>query len=362
MHTICRRVVLLLTLSALLFGCDGFESGTPPNDIVEERETTVQFALPGAGAVPPADSIVEIPVALVNPDGNDVSVQVLYAKPASTTGPVDVDSLPTETTVSFTDPGTADTTLVQSLEVDVSNANIAEGQKQAFFALQNLETSGSASFGSPRQFNLSVGPKPLVEAQNDGPGATVTVLGTVSRAVGAYARFQDDSGPTGASGLVVRQTFGELSGGFQDDISNEDIRPGTQILVTGTLSEFAGLLQVNGDDLSSYRIVSQGPPPAPQTVTLGTLADDGGEYISELVRVESLTFPDASGTFNNDQSYTVEGPDGNTLTFRVQGTDETNIAGTSIPSGTFTYEGVVGIFSGEIQLIPMDPGDVSSSN
>jgi hypothetical protein len=84
--------------------------------------------------------------------------------------------------------------------------------------------------------------------------------------------------------------------------------------------------------------------------------------LSELVEVEGLTFPDASGTFNNDQSYTVEGPDGNALTFRVQGTDETNIAGTSIPSGPFTYEGVVGIFSGEIQLIPMEPSDVSSSN
>ena len=362
MHTICRRVVLLFTLSAFLLGCDGFESGTPPNEIVEERETTVQFALPGAGAVPPADSIVEVPVALVNPDGNDVSVEVLYAEQASTTDPVDVGNVPTTTTISFSDPGTADTTLVQSFEIDVSDANISEGQKQAFFALQNLETEGAASLGASRQFNLSVGPKPIAEAQSDGPGATVTVLGTVSRTVGAYARFQDGSGPTGASGLVVRQTFGELSGDFQDDISNGDIRPGTQLLVTGTLSEFAGLLQVNNEDLSGYRIVSQGPPPDPQTVTLGTLADDGGEYISELVRVEGLTFPDASGTFNNDQSYTVEGPNGNTLTFRVQGTDETNVGGTSIPSGPFTYVGTVGIFSGEIQLIPMEPSDLSSSD
>lgn len=362
MHMICRRVVLLLTVSALLLGCDGFESGTPPNEIVEQRETTVHFALAGAGAVPPVDSIVEIPVALTNPDGNAVSVEVLYAEQASTTDPVDVGNVSTTTTVSFSDPGTADTTLVKSLEVDVSDADITKGQKQAFFALQNLETEGSASLGVLRQFNLSVGPKPIIEAQNDGPGATVTVLGTVSRAAGAFARFQDGSGPTGASGLVVRQTFGELSGDFQDDISSGDIQAGTRILVTGTLSEFAGLLQVNNEDLSSYRIVSQGSPPEPQTVTLDDISSDGGEYLSELIEVEDLTFPDASGTFSNDQSYTVEGPDGNTFTFRVQGTDETNIGGTSIPSGTFTYVGVVGVFEGEFQLIPTEPSDLSTSD
>ena len=57
------------------------------------------------------------------------------------------------------------------------------------------------------------------EARNQGVGTEVTVDGTVTRAFGNFVRFQDESGPTGASGLVVRQT----SGAFHDDIQDGTI-------------------------------------------------------------------------------------------------------------------------------------------
>ena len=144
--------------------------------------------------------------------------------------------------------------------------------------------------------------------------------------------------------------------------SGGEIQPGTEVIVTGTLSDFNGLLQINDDDLNSYRILSQGEPPAPQQVGLATLSESGDNYLSELVRIEGLSFSSASGSFNGGMSYTVEGPDGNQFTFRVQGSDETNIAGTSIPEGTFTYEGVVGVFSGEYQLIPVEDSDIVQSS
>jgi len=355
---------LFFAAAVLVVGCDGFESGTTPDEVVEERETTVQFDRSGVGALPPVDSLpsipgdstVDVPVALSNPDDNTVSVEVLYAEQASTAR---LENVSTVTTLSFSNPGVEDTTLVESFEVDVSDVTgFLEEQKQVFFALQNLETTGSATLGEPRQFRVDLGPTPIIDAQSefDSEGeVTVTVLGTVTRAVGAFARIQDESGPTGASGLVVRQT-GDRS--FNAAIGSGDIRPGTEVLVTGTLSSFNGLLQVNNDDLIDFLIFSQGEVPDPQVVTLEDLASNGGDYLSEFVRVEDLSFPDASGRFNNNQSYTVEGPDGNTLTFRVQGTDETNIGGTSIPSGTFTYVGVVGIFGSEIQLIPMESDDL----
>ena len=57
------------------------------------------------------------------------------------------------------------------------------------------------------------------EARNQGVGATVTVEGTVTRALGAYTRLQDTSGPTGASAIVIRQT----SGSFFDDVADSTI-------------------------------------------------------------------------------------------------------------------------------------------
>ena len=205
--------------------------------------------------------------------------------------------------------------------------------------------SGGGSPGSGTQL-------PIAEARQEGSGATVTVEGTVTRAYGDFVRLQDDSGPTGASALVVRQT----SGDFHDDVQSGTIRPGVRMQVTGTLSEFRNLLQINEGDLSSYALQDQVAVPAPQSVSLSTLQSRGEDYESELVRIRNLAFVSASGTFQADENYTVTDDGGTTtLTFRVQGSDESQLAGASIPTGSFTYEGVVGQFEADYQLIPIRP-------
>ena len=192
----------------------------------------------------------------------------------------------------------------------------------------------------------------IADARSQGNSATVTVEGTVTRAFGAYVRLQDDSGPTGASGLVIRQTGGP----FRDAITDGTITRGTRLQVSGTLSEFNGLLQINGSDLNSYDVLGTATVPAPQSVTLSELAANGEDYESELVRVGALSLS-ATGTFANQESYTAQDATG-TLTLRVQNTAETALGGTAIPDGGFTYTGVVGEFRGAYQLIPVRESDL----
>jgi hypothetical protein len=160
-----------------------------------------------------------------------------------------------------------------------------------------------------------------------------------------------------------------VSGDFQDDIESGDIQPGTVLQVSGTLSAFNGLLQVNNENLTEYTVQGQGETPAPQEVSLSTLQAPGGEdYESELLQVGGLTFPSASGTFESGTTYTVESGSGTAFDFRVQGASETSIIGETIPSGTFAYQGVLGQFNGGsgndegYQLLPVQPSDLETQS
>ncbi len=195
-----------------------------------------------------------------------------------------------------------------------------------------------------------IGDLEVQSGRQGGTGSTATVTGTVTRALGSYVRFEDETGPTGASGLTV----GPVSGDFQDDISNGNITRGTQLYVRGTLSESNGLLRVDGPDLENYVTLGQDGFPAPQEVSLRMLQSSGEDYESELVRVDGLAFPSASGMFDANTTYTVEDETAN-LDYRVEGSDQTDLIGESIPTGTFTYEGVLGESSGGYQLVPIQP-------
>ena len=196
-----------------------------------------------------------------------------------------------------------------------------------------------------------VGDLGVQNARDEGTSSTATVRGTVTRAFGSYVRFQDDTGTTGASGLTV----GPVSGDFQDDISNGNITQGTNLYVRGTLSESDGLLRVDGPDLGNYVILDQGVLPAPQEVSLNTLQSSGDNYESELIRVDGLSFPGASGTFSANTTYSVDDETASDFNYRVESSDQTEVIDESIPGGTFTYEGVLGESSGGYQLVPIRP-------
>jgi hypothetical protein len=222
---------------------------------------------------------------------------------------------------------------------------------------------------SQADFLINTGEATTIDsARKQGPGTSATLSGTVTRAFGAYLRFQDESGPTGASGLVVRQTSGPASEDFQQDISGGTIRQGTELTVQGTLSRHNGLLLISDEDLVSYSITGQGPLPFSQPVSLFELEGPGGaDYESELLRVEGLSFasPGATGgTFNANTTYEVTSESGTVFRYRVEGSQETEVIGASIPEGTFAYEGVLGRSTGGFALVPIrrstnDPVDLA---
>lgn len=207
------------------------------------------------------------------------------------------------------------------------------------------------------------------EAREQGEGATVTIQGVVTRAFGDFVRLQDGTGSTGASGMTVRQNDGALADAFQNDIADGTIAPGTILRVEGTLSAFNELLQINDADLESYSVEGTTEVPSPQNVTLSTLDSDGVNYESVLVRVDGVTI-DETGRFQEASNYTARDGTGS-LTLRVQRPGETDVINLLIPSEPFDFEGVIGQFNGDIQLIPMlasdfitdenldDPGDAN---
>ena len=224
-----------------------------------------------------------------------------------------------------------------------------------FAALSLLLAAHSSTVGSAfAQEQLTI-----AEAHSAALGTEVTVRGTVTRAYGAYARIQDQSGPTGASAIVIRQTAGPASTSFQDDIGRGLIQPGTVLQVTGATSAFRGLLQINNDDLASYEVIEQDTLPFPQPVTAATLKANGEDYESELVTVFDLSFPSASGSFANGTTYQAADSTA-AIDFRVQGSSATALGSSFIPQSPFAFTGVVGQFGGNYQLLPVRPSDLAT--
>jgi len=205
---------------------------------------------------------------------------------------------------------------------------------------------------------------PIAEARAQGAGATVTVEGTVTRALGAFVRIQDASGPGGTPrGLTIRQT----SGAFSDDVESGAIARDTVLQVTGTLSEFNGLLQINEADLSSYETNGVDPtPPSPRSATLSELKANGEAFESVLVRAEGIALSGGAETFESDRTYrVVSAGTGEAFDLRVQGEDESEVGGTSAPRSAFDYTGIVGQFdpndprTSGYQLIPVRTSDLT---
>ncbi len=179
--------------------------------------------------------------------------------------------------------------------------------------------------------------------------------GVVTRAKGDFVRIQDAT-----AALTLRQVAGTL----KDDVSSGVLTPGDTVQVTGVLSEFNGLLQINDADLTAYtRIAAGSTLPAPQTLTLAQLLADGEVYESEVVRIENLTTT-STGIFAERQSYDVT--DGTaTVVLRTPNAADTDLDGEAIPLGAFAYEGVVSQFSttgaGGYQLVPVERTDVQGT-
>jgi hypothetical protein len=329
---------------------------------------TVQFGTSAATVV--EGDTIRIPITLEGGTGQPVTVEVLYARGASTAS----DEVTAEDSVDFagfgtpgaavsietvTFTGAADET--QEVIVIATEDTFLEEAEDAVFALQNAQ---GATISTPREFTLTIGVRSLAEIRTFPNDDVVTVEGIVTRAAGRISYIQD---ATAGIGL-----FSPSGTDFFNAVASGAIAPGDRIQVVGSLTDFqtttgvpnTGFRQVQF--ISDFAVLSRGNPlPASQTVTIAQII--GGdptadEYESEIVRITDMTIdPAGHVVFATGTSYNVSQTIGgvtSTMVLRTPSAGDTEIFGQPIPTGPFTFEGPVGQFRSSYQLSPVEATDV----
>ena len=294
-------------------------------------------------------------------NGTPVTATVAFTATGSTATAADFTG-PTPAQVTFSGNTDGET---KTVAVALAANDGAEQSETAAFAV--TVSGGSATVGTPSTATITItdgaalAVSTLAQARAAGPGTRVRVQGTVTRAKGGFAYFQDAT-----AGLVIRQVGNGSNQAFVDAIASGAIKAGTVLDVTGTLSEFRGLLQLNNAGLESYTATGTAAVPAAQVLTLAQIASNGEAYESELVRVQNLTFA-MSGTFAAGTNYDVT--DGsapaNPVQVRVINADDTDVDGLAIPAGPSSVTGVLGQFDDTApltegyQIQPIQASDVA---
>ena len=197
----------------------------------------------------------------------------------------------------------------------------------------------------------------IAEARERGEGAIVQVEGVITRGKGAFIYMQDET-----AGLSIRQT----SGAVFDSLASGYLSPGDTFRVTGELSAFASLLQINTVDLMEWERVEAGDElPAPHVMTLEYLRDNGSSYQAQLVQVSDISVITEQVAFTAATSYDVNDgtiEDGE-IEFRVPNASDTEVVGMEIPTGVVNFVGIVGQFSFDdpevgFQLMLIEENDI----
>jgi phosphatidylserine/phosphatidylglycerophosphate/cardiolipin synthase-like enzyme len=206
-------------------------------------------------------------------------------------------------------------------------------------------------------------PIPIAEAKiNDvngigiNLGDLVTIRGivTVSSQFGSPSYIQDNSG-----GISI---FGSI---FSDAV-----QPGDEVLVSGTITQFNGLNQLESPTL--HLIISTGNTIEPILVTPSLLNGDGvggiENYEGRLVRVNGVLVTELNGNPVSNwayKNYMITGSSSSD-TVQVRIDNNTSIIGMVAPAGRFDMVGVLSQFKtslpfiGGYQLMPRVPTDIIS--
>lgn len=147
----------------------------------------------------------------------------------------------------------------------------------------------------------------------------------------------------GSAGIVVRS---------DDDDQTADLVQGDSVVVSGGLSDYYDLLEVNEAPIS-VSLISQGATlPEAQEVTINEI---GELYESELVVIRDVTFSAAGDTFAYG-NWTIKDGTGS-LILRI-GSDDHPLVGETIPSGTYDITGYIGQYNSDYQLFIRDGEDL----
>ena len=186
--------------------------------------------------------------------------------------------------------------------------------------------------------NLTVsGQISIAEARTGALGTDVTVKGIVTNGseLGVIRYMQDNT-----AGI-----------GVYDNNFASSIAIGDSILVTGTLYDFNGLLELS--PISSLTVLNSGNPlPTPETIGILDLTEDTE---GELVEILNASFQNPGGTFSNNTSYNITTSEGIGSIYIRNGSA---LVGLPIPFGDFTIAGIGSQYQTFYQLLPRTIDDL----
>ena len=152
----------------------------------------------------------------------------------------------------------------------------------------------------------------------------------------------------GTAGIVVRS--------FDAGNESSGLSQGDSIVVSGGLSEYNSLLQIEESPIV-ITIVSQGIAlPDPLELTIDEI---GEEYESQLVTIKGVRFDRPGSAFQGGGSagnFIIEDNTGS-LTLRI-GSSAHPLVGTTVPEGLFDVTGFVGQFGSDYQISPRSASDL----
>ena len=182
-------------------------------------------------------------------------------------------------------------------------------------------------------------------------GDTVTFEGIVTRAKGRLTHLQADD--------FAISTFAG-GGDYRDSTESGFISQGALVRIKGERADFNELQQIN--PVVEFTKLSDGnplPEPQPLTISEYNFGVEGERYESELVRINGLLVDNnPGGSWDDNTSYTVFDLT-DTVELRTPGASDTDIPTQAIPSGYFTFEGVLNDRFGTYRPFPIDSTDIT---
>jgi uncharacterized protein YdeI (BOF family) len=189
-------------------------------------------------------------------------------------------------------------------------------------------------------------------------GTEFIVEGIVTRTLGNYTRFQDDT-----AGLTILQT----SGDFYEAVENLSIQNGDKINIQGKITEVNHLKVIQGIDLIEYKRISRNnTTPMPIEVNLVEIKNNGEVYESRLIKLVRLTIAEVGDeTYVANKNYQVvdNSDNSNSVIIHIGSNENTYISGRPFFSENMTFEGILGQLSDinpnmGYELTPILPTDL----
>ncbi|MCA8829908.1 hypothetical protein [Hymenobacter pini] len=215
-------------------------------------------------------------------------------------------------------------------------------------AQRKTASAKPVSSSTPVPATAAPAPPTITAARAAGPGATVTIRGTVTNGPElGQLRFVQDR----MAGLAVFSTT---------NTSLHSLVPGDSVHITGTLKNYNGLLEM--DPVASVTKIASGRPVTVVDVPatdMNSVFDDA--YEGRLVRIKGVSsLTTGTGTpaeaLKGNTNYLLNGQKANPIRINVASTGEKGLVDKTPPSSTFDMVGTVSQFTqngmGGYQLLP----------